>query len=131
MAVHPVVRINPATGRKSLFVNEHFTRRIVELSHHESNALLGYLTNWATSPNFTVRYRWSVGTVAIWDNRYTQHSVLNDFAGDRVIQRVTVMGDRPEAAAPPRWEPCLAPLSATCRHDRQLQGYLKSRKAAD
>lgn len=131
MAVHPVVRINPATGRKSLFVNEHFTRRIVELSHYESNALLGYLTNWATSPNFTVRYRWSVGTVAIWDNRYTQHSVLNDFAGDRVIQRVTVMGDRPEAAAPPRWEPCLAPLSATCRHDRQLQGYLKSRKAAD
>ncbi|MDJ0868692.1 MAG: TauD/TfdA family dioxygenase [Myxococcota bacterium] len=124
VAVHPVVRVHPVTGRKSLFVNEHFTRRIVELSHQESDALLGFLTRWVASPQFTVRYRWSEGTIAMWDNRCTQHCVLNDFEGERVIQRVTVMGDRPEAAAPPRWEPYLKPFSAASRHDRQLKRHL-------
>jgi taurine dioxygenase len=130
-ALHPVVRVHPATGRKSLFVNEHFTRRIVELNHEEGAALLGFLTRWASNPRFTVRYRWSEGTIAMWDNRCTQHYVLNDFEGDRVIQRVTVMGDDPEPAAPPRWEPYLKPLSAASRHDRQLYVHLKGRQATD
>ncbi|MBW2282358.1 MAG: TauD/TfdA family dioxygenase [Deltaproteobacteria bacterium] len=69
MTVHPVVRVHPVTGRRSLFVNEHFTRRIVELSREESDVLLGYLTRWVTNPRFTVRYRWTQGTVAMWDNR--------------------------------------------------------------
>jgi taurine dioxygenase len=60
----------------------------------------------------------------MWDNRCTQHCVLNDFEGERVIQRVTVMGDQPEPAAAPRWEPCLPPVSATSRHDRQLRAHL-------
>jgi taurine dioxygenase len=128
MAVHPVVRVHPETGRKSLFVNEHFTRRIVELSHEESRALLSYLTTWAHSTPFTIRYAWREHTFAIWDNRCTQHYVLNDFEGDRVIQRVTVMGDKPEPATPPRWEPYLGQLSAASRHDRQLSEYLKERK---
>jgi taurine dioxygenase len=127
MAIHPVVRVHPETGRKSLFVNEHFTRRIVELSHEESAAILAFLTRWVTNPRFTVRYRWTQGTVAMWDNRCTQHCVLNDFEGERVIQRVTVMGDRPEPATPPRWEPRIGPLSAASRHDRQLQDFLKTR----
>ena len=131
MAVHPVVRVHPDTGRKSLFVNEHFTRRIVELSHHESEAVLGYLTRWATSPRFTVRYRWSQGTIAMWDNRCTQHNVLNDFEGERIIQRVTVMGDQPQAAAPKRWKPSIKPISAASRHDRQLQSYLSSHQDPD
>ena len=130
-AIHPVVRIHPETGRKSLFINEHFTRRIVEVSHQESAALLKFLTGWATRPQFTVRYHWNQGTIAMWDNRCTQHCVLNDFEGDRVIQRVTVMGDTPKAAAPIRWEPCLAPLSAASRHDRQLHIHLKTHKAAN
>jgi len=46
MAIQPVVRVHPVTGRKSLFVSEHFTRRIVELSHEESDALLGFLARW-------------------------------------------------------------------------------------
>lgn len=130
MAVHPVVRVHPETGRKSLFVNEHFTRRIVELSHEESEVLLGFLTQWVTRPGFTLRYRWTEGTIAIWDNRCTQHSVLNDFEGERVIQRVTVMGDVPEPAEAPRWEPCIGPVSAASRHDRQLKSYLdRSRRA--
>lgn len=126
-AIHPVVRVHPATGRKSLFVNEHFTRRIVELSHQESEALLGFLVRWATSPRFTIRYRWAEGTVAMWDNRCTQHHVLDDFEGDRLIQRVTVMGDRPSAAAPPRWQPYISPLTAASRHDRQLSTHLRER----
>ena len=125
MTVHPMVRVHPVTRRKSLFVNEHFTRRIVELSHEESEVLLAYLTRWVSNPRFTVRYRWSEGTVAIWDNRCTQHFVLNDFDEERVIQRVTVMGDEPEAASPPRWEPYVRGrnASATSRYDRQLDEY--------
>ena len=103
--IHPVVRVHPATGRRALFVNEHFTRRIVELSDAESTALLALLTRWVQQPRFTVRYRWAAGTVAMWDNRCTQHHVLNDFEGERVIQRVTIMGDDPQPAVPlPRWD---------------------------
>lgn len=126
MSVHPVVRVHPETGRKVLYVNEHFTRRIVEMNPSESDAVLRYLTRWVQNPRFTVRYRWTPGTVAMWDNRCTQHFVLNDFEGERVIQRVTVMGDKPRGAAP-RWEPWVRPgrLSATSRHDRQLYRFLK------
>ena len=126
MSAHPVVRVHPVTKRKSLFVNEHFTRRIIELGHEESEALLGYLTRWVTNPRFTVRYHWTKGTVAMWDNRCTQHYVLNDFDEERVIQRVTVMGDVPEAAEPPRWEPYLRSrhAGATSRFDRQLNEFL-------
>jgi len=127
MAIHPVVRVHPVTGRRSLFVNEHFTRRIVELTHQESAMLLGYLTRWVANPNFTVRYPWTQGTIAMWDNRCTQHSVLNDFEGERVIQRVTVMGDTPQAASPPRYEPSRRPFSAASHHDRQLVGFLSKR----
>ena len=133
MAVHPVVRVHPETGRRALYVNEHFTRRIVELSAGESAALLDYLTRWVTNPRFTVRYRWSKGTVAIWDNRCTQHFVLNDFVGERVIQRVTVVGDQPEGPqASARWEPWLRKerLTAASRHDRQLFQYLRSKGQA-
>jgi taurine dioxygenase len=128
MAIHPVIRVHPVTGRKSLFVNEHFTRRIVELGHEESAALLGFLTRWASRTQFTVRYHWTEGTVAMWDNRCTQHCVLNDFEGERVIQRVTVMGDVPEPAKSSPWEPAIKPVSAASRHDRQLRSFLKLKK---
>ncbi len=132
MAIHPVVRVHPETGKKSLFVNEHFTRRIVEMNWTESRALLHYLTEWVKNPRFTVRYQWQAGTIAMWDNRCTQHFVLNDFVGERVIQRVTVMGDVVEGVAPPRWAPYVrpGPLSATSRHDRQLAMYLKEQDPA-
>ncbi len=125
MTVHPVVRVHPETGRKALYVNEHFTRRLIEMNATESESFLKYLTNWVTNPRFTVRYRWSEGTIAMWDNRCTQHFVLNDFDGERVIQRVTIMGDKPEGPGP-RWQPWVRPgrLSATSRHDRQLHDYL-------
>lgn len=125
--IHPVVRIHPVTGRKALYVNEHFTRRIVELSHPESEALLRLLTTWVTQPRFTVRYRWTEGTIAMWDNRCTQHFVVNDFAGERIIQRATVMGDHP-VGPPPRWSPFTASRpGAMTRHDRQLRHHLRER----
>lgn len=129
MAIHPVVRVHPVTGQRALYVNEHFTRRIVELGAEESDALLAHLTRWVTSPRFTVRYRWQAGTFCIWDNRCTQHFVLNDFVGERVIQRVTVMGDEPQPVRAPEWAPFVrpGPLSATSRHDRQLQFFLNDR----
>ncbi len=127
MAVHPVVRVHPVSGKKALYVNEHFTRRIVEMNATESEALLRYLTDWVKNPRFTVRYHWTEGCIGIWDNRCTQHFVLNDFEGERIIQRVTVMGDVVEAASAPQWPPYLRPgrLSAMSRHDRQLYEYLK------
>ncbi len=130
-AVHPVVRVHPVTRRKSLFVNEHFTRRIVELSHEESDHLLRFLTRWVASPRFTVRYHWREGTIAMWDNRCTQHHVLDDFEGERIIQRVTVMGDEPEPAAPARWQPYLKTLSAASWRDRPLADHLKGVKTTD
>ena len=123
MAIHPVVRIHPDTGRKVLYVSEHFTRRIVELSHPESEALLGLLTDWVHQDRFTVRYRWTEGTIAMWDNRCTQHHVLHDFEGERIIQRVTIMGDRPHGDPdrhPSGWEPSVSRTGATSRFDRQL-----------
>ena len=131
-AIPPVVRIHPVTRRKSLFVNEHFTRRIVELSHAESEMLLGFLKRWVANPRFTVRYRWAPGTVAMWDNRCTQHFVLDDFEGERVIQRVTVMDDRPEAAREPRWAPYTrSKKGASSRHDWQLVRALDGRSEGE
>jgi len=123
--VHPVVRVHPDSGRRALYVNEHFTRRIVELSQPESEVLLSYLTQWVQEERFTVRYRWSEGTVALWDNRCTQHFVINDFVGERVIHRVTVMGDKPVGTSGtwPRWR---SGRGASSRIDRDLDRYFES-----
>ena len=69
----------------------------------------------------------------MWENRCTQHFVLNDFSGERIIQRVTIMGDKPEGPSPPKWQPFVrsGPLSATSRFDRQLHQFLHSGDAPD
>ena len=127
MMVHPVIRVHPETGQKTLYVNEHFTRRIVEMNASESEMLLSYLTRWVQNPRFTVRYGWTEGTIGIWDNRCTQHMVLNDFEGERIIHRVTIMGDRPEGTASPKYKPWarVGNKSDTSRQDRQLKSYYR------
>lgn len=102
-AVHPAVRIHPETGRRALFVNRTFTSHFLELRRGESDALLQYLYSWSEQVNFQCRYRWADGTVAIWDNRCTQHYAVNDYSGRRVIHRVTAIGN-PPVGPPTRWK---------------------------
>ena len=106
-AEHPAVRVHPETGRRCLYVNGQFTERFPQLSRDESDMLLTFLVRHMSHPKFTVRYRWTTGTVAIWDNRCTQHFVVNDIDDDveRVINRVTILGDLPEGndARWPHW----------------------------
>ncbi len=96
-AEHPVVRRHPETGEASLFVNRQFTSHIPQLSRGESDALLAYLYTFSEQPFFACRYSWTPGTIAIWDNRITQHYVVNDFSETRVLNRVTVLGDSVQA----------------------------------
>jgi len=102
---HPMVRLHPETGRPALFVNRSFTKFIPQLTRPESDALLAYLFAWSEQPQLQCRYRWSPGTVGIWDNRCTQHFAVNDYppGTPRRIERVTVLGDEPKGA-PTRWE---------------------------
>jgi taurine dioxygenase len=95
-AEHPVVRTHPETKARGLFVNPGFTQRIVQLAPRESQALLAFLYEHSTRPEFVVRHHWHEGDVAFWDNRVTQHSVVGDYGSrHRVIQRITLRGDRP------------------------------------
>ena len=101
--VHPVVRIHPVTGRKAIFVNPMFTRRFESMTMEESAPMLHYLHEHATRPEFTFRFRWSPGTLLIWDNRVVLHNALDDDFGAarnglgfrRVLHRVTLAGERP------------------------------------
>ena len=94
--VHPVIRTHPVTGIKAIFVSEGFTTGIVGLEPTLADPLLTMLYTHVTRPEFTVRWKWRVGDVAIWDNRVTQHYATFDYGnGHRVMNRATIMGDRP------------------------------------
>src|ERR1700761_4904275 len=93
---HPVIRTHPVSGRKGLFVNEGFTTHINGIKPRESEALLKFLFAHAGQPEFILRWRWSVGDVAFWDNRNTQHYAVADYLPERrTMHRATVNGDEP------------------------------------
>ncbi len=97
-ARHPVVRTHPETGRKALYVNATFTKRIVGMKPAESDALLGFLFQHIENPDYHCRFRWRTNSVAMWDNRCTQHRVVQDnLAAHRRMERITIIGDRPVA----------------------------------
>ena len=97
---HPIVRVHPETGRKALYVNPNYTLRIKDLAEDESAAILNFLYAHMVRDEFTCRFQWTPGAVAIWDNRVTMHRAINDYDGARrVMHRVTIGGDRPVAAA--------------------------------
>jgi taurine dioxygenase len=96
VAEHPVVRTHPETGRKALYVNTAHTVRFKGMSEAESAPLLNYLYQHQVRPEFTCRFGWRVGSIALWDNRCAQHNPVNDYHGyRRVMQRITLAGDRP------------------------------------
>ena len=93
---HPVVRTHPDTGRRALFVNDHYTMRFKDMTDQESTPLLQYLLRHAVRPEFTSRFRWRKGSVAMWDNRCTLHCPIGDYYGHRRhMHRVSIFGDRP------------------------------------
>ncbi|WP_018658261.1 TauD/TfdA dioxygenase family protein [Actinomadura flavalba] len=88
--VHPVVRVHPETGRKALYVNRSSVTRLIGLSRRENEALLPLLFDAVRDPQFQVRLKWRVGTLAFWDNRPTQHYAVADYTQRRKMHRVTV-----------------------------------------
>ncbi len=93
---HPVVRTHPESGRQALFVNEHFTTRIVGLPDDESSALLDELTAHATQDRFVYRHRWQPHDLVFWDNRSLQHLATGCPPDQRRrLIRTTVEGDAP------------------------------------
>ena len=93
---HPVIRVHPETGRRSVFVNPLFTIKIDGLRRTESDALLSTLYAIATRPELQMRWHWSAGDVAFWDNRCTMHYALLDYGKERRrMERVALEGDRP------------------------------------
>lgn len=93
---HPVIRTHPETGKKIIFVNSLFTTHIEGMRKKESNALLAFLYEHITTPEYGCRFQWEPHSIAIWDNRSTQHKPVNDyFPAHRLLERITIDGDKP------------------------------------
>jgi taurine dioxygenase len=95
-AEHPVVRIHPETQRKALYVNSHFTSSIKGMNPDESAALLRFLFAHIETPDFTCRFRWHANSIAMWDNRCTQHRAIGDnLKAPRHLERVAIVANQP------------------------------------
>lgn len=86
---HPVVHVHAETGKKHLLLGN-FAQRLVGHTSWESETLISTLQAYVTRPENTVRWQWSEGDVAIWDNLATQHYAVDDYTEHRVVRRVTV-----------------------------------------
>ena len=95
-AVHPVVRTHPETKEQALFINEAHSLQFSGLSLEESAPILEFLFKHQIKSEFTCRFKWEKGSVAIWDNRCTLHNPINDYHGKRrLMHRITFAGDTP------------------------------------
>jgi len=93
---HPVVRTHPITGRRGLYISRSHTLRFNNMTVEESEPLINYLSDFAVRPEFTCRVRWQRETLAMWDNRCTNHFAVDDYHGKaRRMHRITLEGDRP------------------------------------
>jgi taurine dioxygenase len=92
--IHPVVRVHPRSGRRALNVNSLFSRRIVGVSSTESSKLIDMFRTLAILPDVQVRYRCTLDPGAMWDNGFTQHYAVADYAKPRRMQRITIVGEQ-------------------------------------
>jgi taurine dioxygenase len=94
--VHPVVRTHPETGKQALWINRGWTTGLEDVGFKQAKALLEFFFDVMEQPEYMCRWSWSLGDVAIWDNRCTMHYALLDF-GDayREIHRIIVAGEVP------------------------------------
>ena len=98
---HPVVRTHPETGKKILYVNSMYTKKILDIDEDESDQILNHIFKHQERLDFTCRFKWTENAVAIWDNRSTQHQGLTDFfpgrglGFERIMDRVAIEGDKP------------------------------------
>jgi len=93
---HPAICRHPETGAAALFVNPTYTTRIEGLAPADSDTLLTRIYRHCTRPEFSCRFRWTPGSIAIWDNRNTMHYAVNDYDGyRRCLYRTTIGGDTP------------------------------------
>ncbi|MCY4496692.1 MAG: TauD/TfdA family dioxygenase [Rhodospirillaceae bacterium] len=97
-AVHKIVRTHPITGRKSIYVNEGQTARILDLPEDEARDLLEKLCTHCTKPEFVYRHKWRPGDLLMWDNIPTQHLAICDYAlpQRRYLHRTTLRGTPPQ-----------------------------------
>jgi taurine dioxygenase len=93
-SLHPLVRTHPQTGMKALYVSAGHLARFEGMTVEESKPILDFLREHASQPDFTCRVKYRKGTLALWDNRCTQHRALNDYHGERrVMHRLTIGSD--------------------------------------
>ncbi len=97
VAVHPVVRTHPETGKKALYVGHRETAQEIEgMSNAESRPLLDFLYEHSTNPDNMYRHMWQAGDVVMWDNRCTMHYAVHDYGeAERVLNRITMEGEVP------------------------------------
>jgi taurine dioxygenase len=93
---HPIVRTHPVTGGRTLYVSRNFVDQIDGLDLAESDRLLDHLACETHRVEYQIRFRWRVNSLAMWDNRCTQHAPVYDYGPHRRrVERVTLAGDRP------------------------------------
>ena len=98
VSTHPLTRVHPVSGRRSLFISPDYCTRLDGMRADESRAILDLLERHAARPEFTCRFRWEPNSVAVWDNRATMHNALNDDLAargtgqgfKRVMRRATI-----------------------------------------
>ena len=99
--IHPIIRTHPETGKKILYVNSMYTKKILDMDVKESDEILKEIFKHQERLDFTCRFKWSENAVAIWDNRSVLHQGLTDFfpgrglGHERVMDRIAIEGDRP------------------------------------
>ncbi len=94
-AAHPLFRTHPETGRKGLYIGDH-AQTLEGFKDDEAEPILDFLRAHAVRPEFTCRFRWQPGSLALWDNRCVQHHAVADYPGQRRrMHRITIAGDTP------------------------------------